>query len=151
VLDRSHQLWVRLPERKQLQSEAVPQASSRKRTRRARSSGHDGPASAQDKLFAADHVDLDFVGRDTRSVVRLGIRQSRSFEKKETPLASGDGCGSGEPEFGWVGYCQRRAQSPDAAPRPRPWYSPIHVFLAALSTFWARVLHLNANPELGAG
>jgi DNA-binding IclR family transcriptional regulator len=36
VLDRTHLLLVRLPERKQLKGEAVPQPSSRKRARRAR-------------------------------------------------------------------------------------------------------------------
>ncbi len=36
VLDRTHLLLVRWPERKQLKGEAVPQTSDRKRARRAR-------------------------------------------------------------------------------------------------------------------
>ncbi len=36
VLDHTHLLLVRLPERKQLQGEAVPQPPARKRARRAR-------------------------------------------------------------------------------------------------------------------
>ena len=36
VLDRTHLRLVRLPERKQLQGEAVPQPSARKRAQRAR-------------------------------------------------------------------------------------------------------------------
>jgi len=46
-----------------------------------------------------------------------------------------------------VGYCQRRAQNPDAA---QASVQPTNVFLAALSTFWARFLRLNPNPDLGA-
>jgi hypothetical protein len=49
-----------------------------------------------------------------------------------------------------VGYCQRPAQSPDAATAAQASVQPTHVFLAALSTFWARFLRLNANPDLGA-
>jgi hypothetical protein len=41
-----------------------------------------GSVSTRDQLFAADHVDLDFVA-DTLYVVGLGIRQSRSFGKRK--------------------------------------------------------------------
>jgi uncharacterized membrane protein len=49
-----------------------------------------------------------------------------------------------------VGYCQRRAPSTDAATAAQASVQPTHVFLAALSIFWARFLRLNANPDLGA-
>jgi hypothetical protein len=57
---------VRLPERKQLQGEAVPPAPSpEKGAASPGAAAMMGKRSAQDQLFAADHGYLDFVGRDT--------------------------------------------------------------------------------------
>jgi len=66
VLDRTHLLLVRLPERKQLTGEAAPPPPGEKKgAADPGAAAMMGKRSAQDKLFAADHVYLDFVGRDT--------------------------------------------------------------------------------------
>jgi hypothetical protein len=48
-----------------------------------------------------------------------------------------------------AGFCQRRARSPDAATAAQASVQPTHVFLVGLSTFWARFLRRNPNPDLG--
>jgi hypothetical protein len=75
-------------------------------------------------------------------LVGLGIRQSRYFGKKMAAVVANLSL--------VVGYCQRRAQSPDAATAAQASVQPTNVFLAALSTFWARFLRLIPNPDLGA-
>ncbi len=83
-------------------------------------------------------------------LVGLGIRQSRYFGKKKTRWQVVMAAVVANLSL-VVGYCQRRAQSPDAATAAQASVQPAHVFLAALSTFWARFLRLNANPDLAAG
>jgi hypothetical protein len=80
-------------------------------------------------------------------VSRTGIRDSPKslLREKENPLASGGGGGSGESEFGGR-VLPAAVQSPDAATAAQGAVQPTHVFLAVLSTFWARFLRLNANP-----
>jgi Transposase DDE domain len=82
-------------------------------------------------------------------LVGLGIRQSRYFGKKKTRWQMVMAAVVANLSL-VVGYCQRRAQSPDAAIAAQASVQPTHVFLAVLSTFWARFLRLNANPDLGA-
>ena len=82
-------------------------------------------------------------------LVGLGIRQSRYFGKKKTRWQVVMAAVVANLSL-VVGYCQRRAQSPDAATAAQASVQPTHVFLAVLSTFWARFLRLNANPDLGA-
>ncbi len=82
-------------------------------------------------------------------LVGLGIRQSRYFGKKKTRWQVVMAAVVANLSL-VVGYCQRRAQSPDAATAAQASVRPTNVFLAALSTFWARFLRLNPNPDLGA-
>lgn len=82
-------------------------------------------------------------------LVGLGIRQSRYFGKKKTRWQVVMAAVVANLSL-VVGYCQRRAQSTDAATAAPASVQPTHVFLAALSTFWARFLRLHANPDLGA-
>jgi len=82
-------------------------------------------------------------------LVGLGIRQSRYFGKKKTRWQVVMAAVVANLSL-VVGYCQRRAQSPDGATAAQASVQPTHVFLAALSTFWARFLRLNANPDLSA-
>ena len=82
-------------------------------------------------------------------LVGLGIRQSRYFGKKKTRWQVVMAAVVANLSL-VVGYCQRRAQSPDAATAAQASVQPTHVFLAVLSTFRARFLRLNANPDLGA-
>jgi hypothetical protein len=82
-------------------------------------------------------------------LVGLGIRQSRYFGKKKTRWQVVMAAVVANLSL-VVGYCQRRAQNPDAATAAQASVQPTNVFLAALSTFWARFLRLNPNPDLGA-
>jgi hypothetical protein len=72
-------------------------------------------------------------------LVGLGIRQSRYFGKKKTRWQVVMAAVVANLSL-VVGYCRRRAQSPDAATAARASVQPTHVFLAALATFWARFL-----------
>jgi hypothetical protein len=49
-----------------------------------------------------------------------------------------------------VGYCQRRAQNLDAATAAQSSAQPTNPFLAAVSSFLARFVRLEANTGLGA-
>jgi hypothetical protein len=82
-------------------------------------------------------------------LVGLGIRQSRYFGKKKTRWQVVMAAVVANLSL-VVGYCQRRAQNPDAATAAQASVQPTNVFLAALSILWARFLRLNANPDLGA-
>src|SRR3977135_3764113 len=64
VLDRTHLLLGRLPERKQRRVSAASRSEKKGGADR-RAAAMMGKRSPQDKLFAADHVYLDFLGRDT--------------------------------------------------------------------------------------
>jgi hypothetical protein len=84
-------------------------------------------------------------------LVGLGIRQSRYFGEKKTRWQVVMAAVVANLSL-VVGYCQRRrAQSPDAATAAQASVQPTHVFLAALSTFWARFLRLNPNPDFDLG
>ena len=78
-------------------------------------------------------------------LVGLGIRQSRYFGKKKTRWQVVMAAVVANLSL-VVGYCQRRAQNPDAATAAQTSVQPTHVFLAALAAFRARFLRLNANP-----
>ena len=82
-------------------------------------------------------------------LVGLGIRQSRYFGKKKTRWQVVMAAVVANLSL-VVGYCHRRAQNPDAATTAQASVQPTNVFLAVLSTFWARFLRLNANPDLSA-
>jgi hypothetical protein len=82
-------------------------------------------------------------------LVGLGIRQSRYFGKKKTRWLVVMAAVVANLSL-VVGFCQGRAQNPDAATAAQASVQPINVFLAALSSFWARFLRLEANPALGA-
>ena len=82
-------------------------------------------------------------------LVGLGIRQSRYFGKKKTRWQVVMAAVVANLSL-VVGYCQRRGPNPSAATPAQASVKPANVFLAALSTFWARFLRLNANPDLGA-
>jgi hypothetical protein len=81
-------------------------------------------------------------------LVGLGIRQSRYFGKKKTRWQVVMAAVVANLSL-VVGYCQRQAQNA-AATAAQASVQPTNVFLAALSTFWARFVRLNANPDLGA-
>jgi Transposase DDE domain/Transposase domain (DUF772) len=81
-------------------------------------------------------------------LVGLGIRQSRYFGRKKTRWQVVMAAVVANLSL-VVGFCQRRAQNPDAATAAQASVQPTHVFLAALSTFWARFLRLKTNRDLG--
>jgi hypothetical protein len=82
-------------------------------------------------------------------LVGLGIRKSRYFGRKKTRWQVVMAAVVANLSL-VVGYCQRRGQNLEAATPAQASAQPANAFLAAVSTFWARFLRLEANTSLGA-
>jgi hypothetical protein len=82
-------------------------------------------------------------------LVGLGIRKSRYFGRKKTRWQVVMAAVVANVSL-VVRHCQRRAQNLEAATPAQALAQQTNAFLAAVSTFWARFLGLEANPGLAA-